>query len=114
MEHQGESGRGLSPAGVIEVIAIEWRAPVFEYAHELSLLEVRGEFVFGKKCDTEALERCDHHVRRGVANNLTCDAHICTPTPPFELPGVEATSCRKPHIDAAVSEEVAWLCRLGL
>lgn len=46
LNHQCECRRWLAPAGIVEMVALELRAPVFKHTHQPTICHVRTELVF--------------------------------------------------------------------
>src|SRR5699024_5398844 len=103
--------RRLPPTGVIQVIAREWRTPVFQHAYEPPLFDMRCELFFGKKSDAQTFKRGKHDMRGAVEDHLTLNANIRLVVPAFELPDVQPAMGRKTQVDAVVIGQVVWFFR---
>jgi hypothetical protein len=75
-DKEGESGRGLPPARVVEVVPRKWGTPVTENAHETLLSYVLVHHVFGQISDAKTQQRRRYNGGRAVANDLATDPDV--------------------------------------
>lgn len=104
----------MPPTGIVEVVALEWGAPVLQYAHEPSLLDVRGELLFWEECNAQTCKRREHNLGSAIENNLPINANIQLLASALELPDVQPAVRREAYVDAAVRHQVSRCLRRGV
>jgi hypothetical protein len=79
----------LPPGGIIEVVAVEWFAPIIEDPNETSVCECRCSVILDYKGYPVPGERGSHHHVDVIEDELSLDPHLQFATIAVELPGIE-------------------------
>src|SRR5690242_19156678 len=87
-EQEGEGRCVLSPAWIIEVIAREWRAPIFQHADQSSVGNVLGNLTFEGVDQPQSTKRSVYQHLVVVADDRSADPDVKLDTVALELPGI--------------------------
>ena len=86
--------RGLPPAGVVDMVTRERRAPIRHHGDEPSLGDVLRDEVLHQVGQSQSGEGRLQPQRTGVEGQLPFDTDLQVATVPGELPDVQATAGR--------------------
>ena len=102
VDQKRERGGGLAAARIVEVIARERRAPVFEHPHEPPVGDVSCGLVLEHAGEAEAGDHGAHDLRHIVERQLAFDPNPEFAPPLLQFPGIEAARRGEAKIDALV------------
>ena len=85
----------MATAGIVKMVAWEWRAPVGKNADELAVGDETLSVSFRKIGKAKTLKCSFQEKARAVEYELSLDANVKRPPVLFELPRVQAAAvCR--------------------
>lgn len=106
IDERREGWRVISTARIIEVIALEGRAPLREDRTQSPAFDMLQNEVRWDVGETDAVQ-CSVHCGRDVAQGkLTFHPHVELTAIPFEFPGVKPPGRWKPQVDAVMACQV--------
>src|SRR6266436_7213847 len=117
-EAQRTLGR-VAPVRVIEMVAGERRAPVFQYPDQASIGDERRHHVFHHDRQPRAMKGGVDEQVHVVQDEGAIDVDVDAASVALELPGIEAAGGRQADVAAAVMREVlrfdrdAVVCKVG-
>lgn len=92
LHKQGEGGRMLSSARIVEMISGERRAPIFEHADETPFGNVACDLALEHVCQTKAVKRRRFQHFPIIENDRPIDSDLQLFAITFEFPGEETTA----------------------
>src|SRR5690349_7792410 len=92
LDHQRKRLRRLAPAGIIEVIAGEWRTPIGQYPDQPSLRNVGLHVSLRHVGKAQSLECSIQQEASAVEYQLSLDAHVERPPILLEFPRIKAAT----------------------
>ena len=113
-EYSHEGSRWLSPARVIQVIAIPFWAKLFEYAREAAGFQVGKDKVFWNVGKAEPVQRRLKAIEAGIESQLPIDADADLAALVFELPCPQPAARLLPLVDTAMADKVLRMLRFGM
>jgi hypothetical protein len=116
LDQQGEGGRVLPAARVVEVIPRPRGAPVLEHSLETTLLEMGLRQVLRHMGQTESGQRPVEHLDDAVDDELAFDADLQFAVTLFEFPGVRPPWVGRPRLmqydQSALAARAAFMTAL--
>lgn len=101
-DHQGEGGRRLAAAGIIEVIPRKGRTPVGQNTHQVPGGDIRLHLILRQVGQSKPCERGVQAQSNVIEDKLSLDMHLDLAAVLREFPGIEAAVRRQAKINAFV------------